>query len=156
MDYGPSQELPVHDPPRGSSPLQPKRLKLEDPPTSPGPDSHPGASSSGNTEPILPIADTAASSSSSGPVLPISQPTTVAQPEKKDESDGDDCNETKDYQVSLYTSLTADPIENPKLLRTGCGNDEHVFLEIKQKLDDLEELINEGLNKFHYEPMHSK
>ena len=58
--------------------------------------------------------------------------------------------------MSLYTSLTADLIENPKLLRSGCGHDEKVVLEIKQKLDDLEELIQEGLDKFYYDSIHSK
>ena len=118
-DYGPEPQVTQpsapaqHVPPEISSPPRPKRLKFENPPEAPVPD--PGASSSGDTGPVLPIsentgpllpttdaepaAEPAASSSASGPAPSTSQPEPGATSEKNDESDGNEGDRTPDYQV---------------------------------------------------------
>jgi hypothetical protein len=144
-DYGPPPVID-HTPPEISSPQKPKRLKFDDSPERPG--THPGASSSSSAGPSLPLTDP--ESSSAGPALPIAQPeTTGSDPGKKDESDEASGDETKEFHLSLYSSLTSELLENPSLLRSSCGHDEKVFLEVTKQLDDLEILIQEGLDKWH-------
>ena len=172
-DYGPGSparqsSAPARDHPKGASPPV-KRLKFEDP-SSPGPPLPPPApgTASSSTDPapgptlpiaepgtLLPIADgtTAEPSASSSPAAQESS-CPAAQPEKKDEADENEGDKTTDYQVSFYTNLTADLLEHRELLQAGCGHDPQIFNEIKRQLNDLEELIQEGLDKFHYEPLH--